>query len=67
MIAYCLFFVCLGVLIATIFDYVLQASLVYALIVGRKQEVKWNFTAFNILLAVMSGLTAFLWHYNFGQ
>ena len=65
-IAYFGFFLCLGLLITLIADYVTSVIILVARLVGRKSEVRWDFTLYNLFLIVLIALTAFLWHYNFG-
>ena len=66
MIEYIAFFVCLSLTIGTITTYVVDVLICIALLVGRSGDVTWNFTWQSINLMVWSGLTVFLWHYNFG-
>lgn len=65
-IAYFAFFLCLGLLITLIADYVTSVIILVARLVGRKSEVRWGYALYNLGLIVLIALTAFLWHYNFG-
>jgi len=65
-LAYAAFFCTLSFMIGSIAQTVIVLVLTYGQIVGRGDTIQWNFKPLGINLMVWSGLTAFLWHYNFG-
>lgn len=64
--AYILFWPVLAMAVGTVFEYITDVVMTVALIHGRDGDVRWNFGMIGLRLMLWVGLTAFLWHYNFG-
>lgn len=65
-LAYTAFFCTFSFMLGSIAQMGITLVLTYGQIVGRDTPVKWDFKPLGINLMLWSGLTAFLWHYNFG-
>lgn len=65
-LAYAAFFFTFSFLLGSIAQMGIVLALKCSQIIGRDGEVSWNFKPLGINLMLWSGLTAFLWHYNFG-
>ncbi len=66
MIAYIAFFFSLAFLVGAIVQMTIEVILTVAQIIGRTGSVTWNFTYMGINLMLWTGMTAFLFLYNFG-
>lgn len=65
-VAYFGFFFTISFLVGTIAQTIIQLVLAYAQTVGRDEDISWDFTSVGRNLMLWLGLSAFLWHYNFG-
>ena len=65
-VAYAGFFFCFAFMVGSFLQTFIHLVTTYALVVGRKQDVSWNFRQLGLNVMLWTGMTAFLWHYNFG-
>ncbi len=66
-IAYAGFFFSFAFMVGAFFQAFMYLTLITAQIVGRPQsEVSWDYKALGRNIMLWTGVTAFLWHYNFG-
>lgn len=66
MAAYYCFFFSFAFLVGAFFQAFVDLTILIARLTARDESIKWDFKQLGRNIMLWTGMTVFLWHYNFG-